>query len=233
MKICKRVTAMLACLLTAALSLIGCLPITVSAQAGQAATGSITVTVKMEKPVTFAGSLTLYRAGEVSQAGDSFVPTGKFTEWGTSFGDIAANSADLAKDLAEWAAKQTNPEGQTRQLTQDNTGTFRVTFDGLEEGLYLLVQKDAATGYHALSPFLVTIPYHGEYHVDINSKTELLKEPEPTETSEPPGSSSEPGGKLPQTGQLNWPIPVLVISGMALFVIGWVLCFRKRDDDAQ
>ena len=27
---------------------------------------------------------------------------------------------------------------------------------------------------------------------------------------------------LPQTGQLNWPIPVMAISGMLLFAFGWV-----------
>lgn len=29
--------------------------------------------------------------------------------------------------------------------------------------------------------------------------------------------------RLPQTGQLNWPIPVLACSGMLLFAIGWTL----------
>lgn len=36
--------------------------------------------------------------------------------------------------------------------------------------------------------------------------------------------------KLPQTGQMNWPIPVMTVSGLALFLLGWFLCFgRKRD----
>ena len=29
------------------------------------------------------------------------------------------------------------------------------------------------------------------------------------------------GGSLPQTGQLWWPVPVLLIVGMTCFVIGW------------
>jgi hypothetical protein len=33
---------------------------------------------------------------------------------------------------------------------------------------------------------------------------------------------------LPQTGQLNWPIPVLVILGLAMFSVGWNLRFGKR-----
>lgn len=28
---------------------------------------------------------------------------------------------------------------------------------------------------------------------------------------------------LPQTGQLNWPVPVLAVSGVLLFAAGWVL----------
>ena len=28
---------------------------------------------------------------------------------------------------------------------------------------------------------------------------------------------------LPQTGQLNWPIPFMACSGVLLFAVGWVL----------
>ena len=31
------------------------------------------------------------------------------------------------------------------------------------------------------------------------------------------------GPKLIQTGQLNWPVPVLACSGVLLFAAGWVL----------
>lgn len=35
--------------------------------------------------------------------------------------------------------------------------------------------------------------------------------------------------ELVYTGQLNWPIPVLAISGIILFGIGWAIVFIKRD----
>lgn len=38
-----------------------------------------------------------------------------------------------------------------------------------------------------------------------------------------------PSGKLPQTGLLWWPVPLLAGVGMALFVIGWLR--RRRDED--
>jgi hypothetical protein len=44
-----------------------------------------------------------------------------------------------------------------------------------------------------------------------------------TKTSQGTTSSSSGTGTLPQTGMLLWPIPVLAIAGMVLFVIGWIL----------
>lgn len=38
--------------------------------------------------------------------------------------------------------------------------------------------------------------------------------------------------KLVQTGQLNWPIPLLAGCGLALFAIGWGLVFLMRKKDA-
>ncbi|MDY2814374.1 MAG: LPXTG cell wall anchor domain-containing protein [Dorea sp.] len=38
--------------------------------------------------------------------------------------------------------------------------------------------------------------------------------------------------KLPQTGQLNWPVPVMAMSGMLLFMIGWSMYRGKNADEA-
>lgn len=110
-------------------------------------------------------------------------------------------------------------------------------FEGLMPGLYLICQEQAAEGFSKLSPFLVSVPYlqNGEYIYDVTArnKPELEPDPQPTEAnpSEPdlaePVEPTEP--MLPQTGQLNWPIPVLTVAGLSLFVVGWILCFgRKR-----
>ena len=34
-------------------------------------------------------------------------------------------------------------------------------------------------------------------------------------------------GRLPQTGQLNWPVPVLALAGLALVAVGVWLTRRK------
>jgi LPXTG-motif cell wall-anchored protein len=39
---------------------------------------------------------------------------------------------------------------------------------------------------------------------------------------------------LPQTGQLNWPIPAMAIAGAVLLVLGWILLAgRKRAGHAE
>ena len=45
----------------------------------------------------------------------------------------------------------------------------------------------------------------------------------------PPPPPSEPDGPdLPQTGQLNWPVPVLAVLGMLLVTAGVVLCTTEK-----
>lgn len=96
-------------------------------------------------------------------------------------------------------------------------------------GLYLVAQtqQEAAPGYFAISPFLVTVPLRGEdgkliyAPVDASPKMQQLV-PIPTPAPPPPGF-------LPQTGLLNWPVPVLAIAGMALFALGFALRRNEKE----
>ena len=104
--------------------------------------------------------------------------------------------------------------------------------------LYLAVQKTAPAGYGKTEPFLVSLPYlyEGEYQYDVASqpKTDLEREV-PTKPTSPATNPTFPGGKkLPQTGQLNWPVPVLTVSGLVLVAVGAYLMERskKREKNA-
>ena len=50
----------------------------------------------------------------------------------------------------------------------------------------------------------------------------------PADTDAPaqPGRPANPA--LPKTGQLNWPVPVMAVSGLLLFAFGWALDRRYR-----
>ena len=130
-------------------------------------------------------------------------------------------------EIHSWAAakleKKLTPV-TAKPVTIDKNGT--ATFSNLEFGLYLVVQKTAASGYGKTSPFLVSVPYlyKGEYKYNVTSqpKTDLEREVKPTT----PPSSGGGGGKLPQTGQLWWPVPVLVCMGLGCIAVGLI---RRRE----
>lgn len=176
-----------------------------------------------EKPVG-GGTLTLHRVAKaVADDGDFvFAITEDFAASGESLANL--QDAELAKRLATFADRN-EFVGITQDIAKDGT----VKFEGLEAGLYLVIQQRAASGYKKLTPFLISLPYvqDGQYVYDLESlpKTELEPEKKPTTTPEP---DPEP---LPQTGQLWWPVPILLCGGLGCIVIGAVLNRRKYSDE--
>lgn len=186
--------------------------------------GFISVQMTYDNQPVAGGFLTLYRVGEVKEddGNYSFALSGDFTASEADLSDIS--SAALAKELAQYAENR-KLSGKTAQIGDDG----EVSFTELELGLYLLVQNEAADGYHKAAPFMVSVPMNENgtyiYTVDASPKVELQKAPVP----ETPVTPKPVGPTLPQTGQLNWPIPVLAVLGLGLFSVGWLLRFgRKR-----
>lgn len=110
-----------------------------------------------------------------------------------------------------------------------------VTFSDLDAGLYLVWQnnQDASDGYDAIQPFLISVPrwQDGTYSMHVEAAPKVPFETEPP--TEPP-TTEPPPPQLPQTGQLNWPVPVMAIAGVVLFVVGWILCCsRKRIENEE
>jgi LPXTG-motif cell wall-anchored protein len=52
----------------------------------------------------------------------------------------------------------------------------------------------------------------------------------PTPTPTP---TATPAPVLPQTGQLNWPVPLLAVTGLSVFIIGWILRFGKKKENDE
>lgn len=193
--------------------------------------GSISLTMAKGSTIVPGGSLTLYRVGEVCEEDGnySFRPTGDFADYDQPLEDV--QSAELAEDLAEYV-KNHHLTGTTKTIGQDG----KIVFPDLELGLYLLVQNQAAEGYSKAEPFLVTVPMQEKgayvYQVDASPKVAVEQEKKPTSPNSPkPGTPGQT--RLPQTGQLNWPVPVLVVLGLGLFSIGWMLRFGARKDSRE
>lgn len=189
-------------------------------------TGSITLTLQHDGRAVKGGTVTAFHVGEIHEddGNYSFAPAGDFADFDGTLEDV--QTAALAEKLADFA------DAHSVQGMEIINVDGKIQFDDLELGLYLIVQKKAAPGYSALSPFLVSLPLWEDgaynYEVDAHSKFQLIPETEPAAPTEPTGP------RLPQTGQLNWPVPVLAVTGMLLFILGWALRFgRGKEDHAK
>lgn len=132
-------------------------------------------------------------------------------------------------DALEAAVKNGGYPEEIKIPSAGSDGTYHAA--NLKTGLYLVMQKKAAKGYGDMSSFLVSVPYmvdgKYEYHVTANVKTELERTVETTEPTETTECTDE---ELPQTGQLNWPVPMLTAGGLTLIAIGYILRFGKRKE---
>lgn len=184
---------------------------------------SITVSMTYKGKAVRGGKLALYKVGDVAEndGNYSFVPVEAIRGDIPEFGDI--ESPELAGKLAKLEKKLTPVTADPVTVGKDG----KATFSNLTFGLYLVVQKTAASGYRKIAPFLVSVPYlyRDEYQYEVTSqpKTDLEQEVKPTA----PPSSGGGGGKLPQTGQLWWPVPLLICAGLGCIAVG---LFRRRED---
>lgn len=191
--------------------------------------GSIRIYMHIGESPISGGSVTLYRVGAIAEDDGNFgfVLTEDFSSCNVRLENI--QSSALAGGLAAYAM-----EHKIEGVTQEGRKSGKISFTNLELGLYLLVQKEAADDYSKIEPFLVSVPvYEGGvyvYDIDAEPKLEVKKEPRPEVPSEPT-KPSEP--TLPQTGQLKWPIPILLMLGLCLFCTGLLLRFRKKDNNYE
>lgn len=183
------------------------------------------LTVEMEyggKPVT-GGTMSAYRVGSVQENDGSylFVKTPEMADFSGDYTDVTAPK--LAEDIAAFV----KVHKLAACAKAENTGG-KAAFSNLELGLYLIVQTKASKGFDPVNPFLVSVPMNqgGKYVYDVSAdgKFQLHQESKPTEPTTP----TDP--KLPQTGQFNWPIPVLAAAGLLLFSAGWCLRWGTQKD---
>jgi len=99
-----------------------------------------------------------------------------------------------------------------------------VKFSDLGAGLYMVkLTKTPSNGY-SFVPFLISLP-------DSKGNYDIVGEPksgvQPPTTPDNPNNPSTPtsnktsyGDKLPQTGQLWWPVPLMALVGLILLTAG-------------
>jgi hypothetical protein len=189
---------------------------------------SVEVIVRYDGENVNGGTLTAIKVGYVDQEDGNYFFSQEFT--GLKLEDIASPGAPAVQEEFYIQNKDNYSFYTQTQSVEDG----KATFSGLCTGLYLIVQYQAADGFSKMDAFLVSIPSqeNGEYqyHVTASIKTELEREADKAATEPTPMPMEPEDPKLPQTGQLNWPIPIMVVAGLAFFVFGWILCFGKEKE---
>lgn len=194
--------------------------------------GTVTVEMVYDGEAVTGGTLTAYRVGQIQESDGNyaFAKTDAMAAFAGSYADIT--SAELAESVAAFVEENKVPAYST---AKNQNG--KAVFADWELGLYLIVQTEASEGYEPIKPFLVSVPMnedgHYVYEITAEGKFQLYQEPETTTPSKPSKPSKPPETTLPQTGQLNWPIPVLAVTGLCLFSAGWILRFGRKKDSYE
>lgn len=210
--------------------------------------GSIHVTMRCEGDEVSGGTLTLYRVGEVQEDDGNF--SFRLSEdFAGSEASLEKLDAALAAELQDYAKEQ-NLEGVTEEIGGKGNVDFPGLKAGL---YLLSQNRAASGYYRAAPFLVsIPMTENGEYvyDVDASPKVEVKEKPDrpdrPTPPDEPdkpdtpdtPETPEEPdeppiveipdtppplAPTLPQTGQLNWPVPVLAVLGMALLALGFLV----------
>ena len=163
---------------------------------------SITVSMTYKGKAVCGGTLALYKVGDVAEddGNYSFVPVEEIQADIPEFGDI--ESPDLAGRLAELKGKLTPVTSDPVTVDKDGNATF----SDLTFGLYLVVPK-----------------------TDLEREVPT-KPTSPTSPTTKPTTPSGGGKKLPQTGQLWWPVPVLACAGLGCIAVGLFRRWEARDE---
>lgn len=112
--------------------------------------------------------------------------------------------------------------------TTDSEGKFVLSNTSL--GIYLFVQSGSKDRVE-MQTIMVNLPEafdNNPINYNVIAKPKIVNVPQ-NNINQGPGDSTASviGNNLPYTGMLNWPIPVLVITAIVLFCIGWLKSFTN------
>lgn len=197
--------------------------------------GSITFSMAYAQKPMDGGSLNVYRVGTIIKKIDAFefMLIESLGESGLTLDHL--NDATLAEKLMNLVCEK-KLDGFSSPIENG-----KVVFHNLKPGLYLVTQRTEETteGFYPVNPFLISLPTweNGQYVYDLMGEPKNLPQHKPDDPDEPneprePEEPHSPDGvteTLPQTGQLNWPIPLMISGGVLLFVIGCRLYWGRKE----
>ena len=190
----------------------------------------LTVSVAHDECDGAGSAVRVWRVADIGPDGAP-VPAAPFDECEAAWDVPTSSSVQL---LANALQELVLGEGlePTDSCVADASGmaVFPADVDVLEEGYYLVVADSHMSGAeeHTALPVLVALP---QAATEGSQGRQVSVSAKFSEDGDAPSAwddgAPEPGEKLPQTGQLWWPVPALLLGGAALMTAGRVLARRR------
>ena len=170
----------------------------------------------------------VFKVADVSADG-SFTLAGDFAGFSGSVNGL--NSADewnkLATELEQYASAKSLKPAYTGTTGNDGKVQFPAKGEAMMPGLYLMTCGNTKIDneVYTSQPSVISLPSEedGNWQYDVAVNAKCGHTPVPTT----PPVVTPPPEKLPQTGMLWWPVPVLVLAGLFALAIGVVV--RRRE----
>lgn len=193
--------------------------------------GTITISMKKDGESVPGGEFEIYHIADISITNQKskYVFTKDFKKCGLSLDNI--KSDEFSADLESYI-NSNKIKGIKKSIDENGV----VEFNKLAVGLYFIIQNEAAEGYSKASSFTVSLPVleDGKYNyiVNANPKFSLINSEYSTKTTTTTTKKKD-DLRLPKTGQLNLPIPVLTASGICMLVLGLIIRHNGRKEENE
>jgi hypothetical protein len=186
-----------------------------------AADGTISVAQAYNgSAVTAVGEYSVCKVASRSEDGSSFTWEDAYAS-AVPAGDEAITQGMLDSDGAR-IAQALSAQGGSPLASARTDPAGKAVFSGLRDGIYLVTNTLAPSGYQASLPFLVTIPYEGKSTVNATPKLSLIPSTSP---STPPATTvvthEEPPRESPKTGDDGLPLSAAsLVVGLVCLSLG-------------
>lgn len=120
----------------------------------------------------------------------------------------------------KWEGTSNIPASISVSLTKDGKPFKTISLNAENDWYYRWTDLDDNHAWSVVEP---TVPAGYQVTYDTSERLVII-----TNTT----SSNEEDPPLLQTGQLNWPVPILLMVGLVLILIGWsLLNFSNKDEE--
>ena len=158
--------------------------------------------------------ISIYQVSKQDEQGNFSFAVG-FENCTLNIDDLSESNLQNLKDYAK-----TNASPVFTKIT-DSNGRFNL--NNLELGTYLFIQENKEDEI-TMQTMLISVPElttENGLKYDVTVKPKILNK-EIENKNENQTTEVAKDEQLPYTGVLNWPIPVLVVAGIAIFCVAWL-----------